>query len=108
MTAYLIRRIVFALFVLWGAVTIVFLVLRLVPGDPAQLILGSDATSGARSCALRTQMGLDRSLFVQYGIYLGDVARFDFGDSYRYHRDAMTLVVDRLPGDAAARGASRW
>ncbi|MEV0715383.1 nickel ABC transporter permease [Asanoa sp. NPDC050611] len=96
MTAYLTRRIVFALFVLCGAVTIVFLVLRLVPGDPAQLILGSDATA-QEIATLRTQMGLDRSLFVQYGIYLGDVARFDFGDSYRYHRDAMTLVVDRLP-----------
>ncbi|MEV4623310.1 nickel ABC transporter permease [Asanoa sp. NPDC049573] len=96
MTAYLIRRIVFALFVLWGAVTIVFLVLRLVPGDPAQLILGSDATA-EEIAALRTQMGLDRSLPVQYGHYLSDVARFDFGDSYRYHRDAMGLVLDRLP-----------
>jgi ABC-type dipeptide/oligopeptide/nickel transport system permease component len=96
MTAYLIRRALFAIFVLWGAVTIVFLVLRLVPGDPAQLILGSDATQD-EIAQLRAQMGLDRPLIVQYGIYLGDVARFDFGDSYRYHRDAMSLVVDRFP-----------
>jgi len=96
MTAYLVRRILFAVFVLWGAVTIVFLVLRLVPGDPAQLILGSDATQ-EELAQLREQMGLDRPLVVQYGKYLADVAQLDFGDSYRYHRDAMGLVLDRFP-----------
>ncbi|MEV6965986.1 nickel ABC transporter permease [Hamadaea sp. NPDC051192] len=96
MTAYLVRRLLFAVFVLWGAVTVVFLVLRLVPGDPAQLILGSDATQDELA-QLREQMGLDRPLVVQYGKYLADVATLDFGDSYRYHRDAMGLVVDRFP-----------
>ncbi|GAB2961272.1 nickel ABC transporter permease [Nonomuraea fastidiosa] len=96
MTAYLIRRSLFAAFVLWGAVTIVFLVLRLVPGDPALLILGSDATPDEIE-QLREQMGLNQPLLVQYGIYLADVVRFDFGDSYRYHADAMGLVLDRFP-----------
>ncbi|MBX6355979.1 MAG: ABC transporter permease [Micromonosporaceae bacterium] len=96
MTAYLIRRTLFAVFVLWGAVTIVFLVLRLVPGDPAQLILGSDATQ-EEIAQLRDQMGLDRPLPVQYGKYLSDVVNLDFGDSYRYHRDAMDLVTERFP-----------
>jgi len=96
MTAYLIRRTLFAAFVLWGAVTIVFLVLRMVPGDPALLILGSDATPDEIE-QLREQMGLNQPLLVQYGIYLADVVRFDFGDSYRYHADAMGLVLDRFP-----------
>jgi peptide/nickel transport system permease protein len=95
-TAYLIRRTLFAIFVLWGAVTIVFLVLRLSPGDPAQLILGSDATQ-EEIAQLRDQMGLDRPLPVQYGKYLSDVVQLNFGDSYRYHRDAMGLVTDRFP-----------
>ncbi len=96
MTAYLIRRIVFALFVLWGAVTIVFLVLRLVPGDPASSF-SAPMRPRTRSWHCARRWGSTEPLLVQYGMYLGDVARFDFGDSYRYHRDAMTLVVDRLP-----------
>ncbi len=96
MTAYLVRRLLFAGFVLWGAVTIVFLVLRSVPSDPARLILGADATEVEIS-QLRSQMGLDRPLVVQYGNYLADVARLDFGDSYRYHKGAIGLVVDRFP-----------
>ncbi|GAB3805137.1 nickel ABC transporter permease [Micromonospora zhanjiangensis] len=96
MTGYLIRRTLFAVFVLWGAVTVVFGMLRLVPGDPAQLILGSDATQ-QEIAQLRTQMGLDRPLLVQYGKYLSDVVQLNFGDSYRYHKDAMGLVVDRFP-----------
>src|SRR5262245_10215069 len=96
MTAYLIRRTLFAIFVLWGAVTVVFLVLRLSPGDPAQLILGSDA-SQEEIAQLREQMGLDRPLPVQYGKYLSDVVQLNFGDSYRYHRGALGLVTDRFP-----------
>ena len=96
MAAYLIRRVFFSLFVLWGAVTVVFAVLRLVPGDPALLILGSDA-SPDQVAALRTQMGLDQPLPVQYGIYLADVAQLDFGPSYRLRQDSMALVLERVP-----------
>lgn len=99
MAAYLARRLIFSVFVLWGAVTIIFLVLRLVPGDPALLILGSDATPD-QIVALRTQLGLDRPLLVQYGSYLADVARLDFGQSFRLSADAMTLVLERLPATA--------
>lgn len=96
MAAYLARRLVFSAFVLWGAVSIVFLVLRLVPGDPATLILGSDATQ-EEVAALREQMGLDEPLLAQYLLYLGDVARLDFGESYRFGTDSMALVLERLP-----------
>lgn len=96
MAAYLVRRILFSLFILWGVITIVFVVLRLIPADPAQLILGSDATQ-AEIAALRAQMGLDQPIYAQYAAYLADLVRFDFGDSYRLQRDAMTLVLERLP-----------
>lgn len=96
MAAYLVRRVLFSILILWGVVTIVFVVLRLIPADPAQLILGSDATQ-AEIQALRAQMGLDQPLFVQYGAYLADLVRFDFGESYRLQRDAMELVLERLP-----------
>ena len=96
MAAYIARRLLFSVFILWGAVSIVFVVLRLIPADPALLILGSDATQDEIT-ALRTQMGLDRPIIAQYGIFLTDLLRFDFGDSYRLQRDAMSLVLERLP-----------
>ena len=96
MAAYLVRRLLFSVVILWGAVTIVFVVLRLVPADPAVLILGSDATQEEID-SLRTEMGLDRSIVAQYGIFLGDMVQGDFGDSYRQQTDAMGLVLDRLP-----------
>jgi len=96
MGAYLVRRLAFSVLILWGAVTIVFVVLRLVPADPALLILGSDATLQEVD-ALRATMGLDRSIAAQYWYFLTDVVRGDFGDSYRQHTEAMGLVLDRLP-----------
>jgi ABC-type dipeptide/oligopeptide/nickel transport system permease component len=96
MGAYLVRRLLFSVLILWGAVTVVFVVLRLVPADPAQLILGSDATQQEVD-ALRASMGLDRSIVVQYWYFLTDVVHGDFGDSYRQQTDAMGLVLDRLP-----------
>lgn len=99
MVGYLIRRLLFSVFILWGAVTVVFIVLRLVPSDPALLILGSDATADEVE-ALREKMGLNEPLIVQYGIYLASALRLDFGDSYRMQRNALDLVIERLPASA--------
>ena len=96
MTSYLARRIFFAIFVLWGAVSIIFLVLRLVPGDPAIVLLGPDASS-EEIARLRESMGLTEPLLVQYVTYLGDVIRLDFGPSFRLTGDAMSLVFERVP-----------
>jgi ABC-type dipeptide/oligopeptide/nickel transport system permease component len=96
MPAYLLRRLFYSIFVMWGAVTIVFLILRLVPGDPAELILGPDATQ-TEVAALREQMGLGKPVLGQYLEYLGNVVRLDFGASYRFGFEAMDLVFQRLP-----------
>ena len=64
MTAYLLRRLLFSVFVLWGAVTIVFAAIRLAPGDPAQLMLGPSATA-EDVAALRRRLGLDRPVLLQ-------------------------------------------
>jgi peptide/nickel transport system permease protein len=96
MVGYVGRRLAQTLFVIWGAVTITFLIVRLVPGDPAALLVGPSATK-AQLQAVRAQLGLDDPLFVQYVRYLADVVRLDFGESYRLGGDAMGHVVDRLP-----------
>lgn len=99
MPAYVARRLFFAIFVLWGAVTIIFLVVRLVPGDPALLTLGPDATAD-QIAAVRERMGLDQSLVAQYVQYLQNVLALDFGESYRMRMDAMELVMSRAPESA--------
>lgn len=96
MAAFLARRLLFSVFVLWGAVTVIFVVLRLVPGDPAMVLLGPDADP-EQIALLRAQLGLDEPVLVQYGIYLGNVVRLDFGNSLRLHTDVMQLVFSRMP-----------
>lgn len=96
MLNYLARRLLFAIFVLWGAVTVVFITLRLIPGDPARVMLGPDA-SAQEVAALQEEMGLNEPLLIQYGQYLFDVLRLDFGDSIRLGGDAMAAVVERMP-----------
>lgn len=96
MLAYIGRRLIFSVFVLWGAVTIVFAVMRLVPGDPALIILGPDANQ-TEIDALRDSMGLNEPLIVQYFAYLWSAVQLDFGPSLRMGGDAMGHVIDRMP-----------
>jgi peptide/nickel transport system permease protein len=96
MSAYIIRRLIFSVFVLWGALTVVFLAVRAVPGDPAQMMLGTDATA-AEVSALREKLGLNRPLIVQYVAYLGQTIQLDLGESLRLAQPVVTLVAERLP-----------
>lgn len=90
------RRVGQALLVLWGALTIIFIVVRLVPGDPAALLLGPTATAD-QVAALSTELGYDEPLIVQYLKYLIEAAQLDFGESNRLHVPAMSAALARLP-----------
>src|SRR5699024_4604393 len=86
-------RLVGALIVVWGAATLAFLVLQFVPGDPVNIMLGTDATArDALRAQLRADMGLDRPVATQYLAYLGRVATFDLGESYRLHQRVTTVI----------------
>jgi peptide/nickel transport system permease protein len=74
----------------------VFIMVRAIPGDPAQIILGQNATE-AQVQALRASMGLDKPLIVQYGIFLKDAAVGDLGDSIVTGRPVTTEILTRLP-----------
>ncbi len=95
MTGYVLRRLGYSVFVLWGALTIVFIAVRILPGDPAQLMLGATATE-EDVAALQGRLGLDQPLIAQYGTFLTDVARLDFGDSLRVNRSAAGEVAARI------------
>ena len=71
MTSYLIKRLLQSLFAVWGVVTLVFLILQL-SGDPA-LLLAPEGATGEDIALIRSQLGLDRSMIVQYGHYFWDL-----------------------------------
>jgi len=99
MLGYTIRRVLLAVFVLWGVVTVVFVIVRLVPADPALLLAGMDATP-EQVAALRKQMGLDQPLIVQYLTYVGTALTGNFGNSYTQGVPVMQLVGQVLPNTA--------
>jgi peptide/nickel transport system permease protein len=90
------RRLALGAFVMWGCVTLIFVIVRLAPGDQASVALGPDATA-EEVAAARTRLGLDQPLVLQYFSYLGRVLRLDFGDSYRLGQPAMDAVLTRFP-----------
>lgn len=96
MLPQLVRRLGLMAFTVWGAVSLTFVILRLAPGDQATVQLGPDATL-AEVSALREELGLNRSLLVQYLDYLGSALTGDFGESYRFRDSAMTVILDRFP-----------
>ncbi|MEM9371277.1 MAG: ABC transporter permease, partial [Pseudomonadota bacterium] len=81
---------------LLGVSIVVFAILRLVPGDPIAMMLPPGATDEVRA-NLERLYGLDKSIPVQYLIWLGDVARLDFGVSTQFRLPVTEIILDRLP-----------
>jgi len=94
--AYIRKRLLLMVFVLFGVTAIIFGMIHFIPGDPAFLILGDRATE-AKATELRHQMGLDRPLLVQYGLFMAGIAHGDFGQSLLYRQPVNTLVFRRIP-----------
>lgn len=91
MRAFLITRLSFLVLSVFGAFTIAFLVMRLIPGDPAQVILGDYATKESIA-RLRETLGLDRPVWVQYVTFVARALRGDFGASLVTQRPAFFEV----------------
>ena len=95
MLNYIIRRLLLMIPVAFGITLAVFLLVRLIPGDPARAILGIHATP-ALMAAVRARLGLDRGIGVQYLIYLKHLVQGNFGISYYYGQPVSQLVLDRM------------
>lgn len=89
------RRIVQGLIVILGVTVVVFVVTRLV-GDPVDVLLPLEATEEQRA-AFEHELGFDRPILIQFGDYVGDVVRGDFGESIWQQRPAMEIVFEHLP-----------
>jgi peptide/nickel transport system permease protein len=98
MGQYIARRLLQVVFVLFGVSIAVFLMLRLIPGDVVDVVLGSEGSANpAQMAELRRLFGLDRPLHEQYLAWLGDLLRGDLGNSIRTGRPILPDIVDRLP-----------
>lgn len=104
MERYLLRQVMQLAVTLLGIVTVAFFLVRLIPGDPAQYMLGDYATEQALD-ALRVSMGLDQPLFWQYAGYLGRAVTGDLGNSVITGRPAVEEVLASLPDSLLLAGA---
>jgi len=93
---FLIRRIVYSVFVLFGLSMVIFLIARVMPGDPARMAVGARAPQWVVD-RLREQMHLNQPIFVQYGYWLGDAVRGDFGLSLVTQRPVTTDIKEFFP-----------
>ena len=96
MKTFLVRRLGFALVTMFAVLTIIFMIVRVLPGDPAMVILGDQADAAAIA-ALRARLGLDQPLLVQYLGFLGGALRGDWGVSLVTGRPVVQDVLDVLP-----------
>ncbi len=83
--------------VLLAVSLLTYLLLNLLPGDPALLVLGPQAVSADSIAAVRSELGLDRPLPVRYAMWLGDAVTGDLGQSYITRQDVTSAITDRLP-----------
>jgi len=101
---FLLRRVPQLVVVLFGVSVVAFGLVRLT-GDPVTMLLGESATTEAVE-EMRAELGLDRPIYVQYGRFIANALRGDFGESLRYRQSALSLFVERLPATLELAGAA--
>jgi len=97
--AYVLRRLAQSALTLLGVSLLVFVVLRVLPGDPAKMLLPDGAPQSAVD-ELNRQLGLHEPLPVQYAIFIRSVVRGDFGQSFQYRAPALRVVTERIAATA--------
>jgi peptide/nickel transport system permease protein len=96
---YIARRLVQLVFVLIGVSVITFLIMFLIPGDPAYLLAGKNA-SPARVAEIRVQLGLNRPIYVQYGRFVDRLVHGNLGESYQFERPVRQMLQNAIPNTA--------
>lgn len=97
MTLYLLQRLLYLVPLLLGAVTIVFVLVHMAPGNPVDYIIGESGADKEMIARLTADMGLDRPLYIQLLRYLGQVATGNLGYSFVSNMPVLELILDRLP-----------
>src|SRR5947209_13569373 len=97
MTHYLVRRLLLLIPTLLGVTLVVFVLVRLLPGDAVALQLQDARSTAADEAAMRAQLGLDRPIWVQYVDWIGTLLHGDLGHSFRSHQPIAGELAGRLP-----------
>lgn len=97
MASFIIRRLLIGIPVIWGVATIVFFLLRILPGDPAQLMLQGTGGNADQIARLRHNLGLDQPLLVQYQHYITDALQGDLGTSLRNNIPVTQEIRQQFP-----------
>jgi peptide/nickel transport system permease protein len=96
MLRHILHRFLLTLPALWLVLTLVFLLIHIVPGDPVEQMLGEGAAPG-QIVELRHTLGLDKPLLAQYGHYLAQIARGDLGQSFKFQAPVRSVIFERYP-----------
>jgi peptide/nickel transport system permease protein len=105
MTTFIIRRILIAIPLLWGVITLTFLSVHLIPGDPVQVMLYGRGTA-ADVARLRHELGLDQPIPIQYWHFVINAVHLDFGTSIRTHQAVWSEIMVRFPSTAELAGVA--
>ncbi len=97
MGRYIIKRLFFAVLVLFAVSVIVFGAVRLTPGDVCKIVLATPDVDKQQCDAIRSELGLDEPVVTQYFKYMGGVLTGDFGTTFTSKRDVWTEIKDRIP-----------
>jgi peptide/nickel transport system permease protein len=101
----LVRRLIGSLLLIWFVLTLTFILVRLAPGDPATLLIPTSA-SAAESNRLRSELGLDRPIAVQYARWSESLLRGNLGESFALRRPVRSVIADSLPVSIALGASS--
>lgn len=99
MTTYIIRQFIYSIFIIFGVLTVTFVIIRLLPGDPARLILGQRADVQSIA-ALRKEWKLDQPIWVQYGDFIARTVTGDLGRSFSFNRPVTETILETIPKTA--------
>jgi peptide/nickel transport system permease protein len=97
MWAYVVRRILAFVPTIFVAITLIFILTRMVPGNPVWSLVGYQGVSDERVKEVSHDMGLDRPVLVQYLAWLPKVLRGDFGNSVFFNRPVIAIIAERFP-----------
>ena len=96
MQRYIIRRFIFSLFAIWATMTVTFIFMRLLPGDPVTTLVGEEGDPSQIE-AIKARLGLDQPVPVQYFYYLRSLVTLDLGDSIYLRLPVMDQIIEALP-----------
>lgn len=96
MLSYIVRKFFYSILILFGVITVTFLLMYVIPGDPARLMLGQRADVASIE-AIRKQLGLDDPLYIQYVRFIGKAIQGDLGRSYSSNRDVLKTIIETFP-----------